>query len=295
MKGPAARSPSRRRLARARRGVASAVAVTLVILILVFMLAQYLSVTFPSQMQTQELEHTVEVENQFEALQDDIQVEVAHSNRLIPVTAPISLSGQGVPPFGPPSPSSISPAVPSEDNISLGLSGVGGSGLTYPEHYFGGLLDTLNNHYMPTVTFDYEEGALVEGSSTGATMVSGPALVYSAVTGGYAVKLTFVEFLPKNLTPQQGQGTIGIESWLVSETSQVSSAGSTYLNVTTPYSSAWTEWFSSLPQIFPYPPTTHNCYFLPGSLQVCTVQAELTYESLDLTSAVVGVTSTAGA
>lgn len=472
---------------------------TFTILIMVFMLAQYLSTTFPATMEDQEFQHTLQVEDQFETLQSNVLLQVANPSREIPVTTPISLSGSGAPPFGPPAPSTLAPSVPNEDNITLNYTTTEGSGtsptwnisnfcgvganwyqtcnfggsnncgassayinynlsyedlegnhwqiggssdcvflnisgshndiylqmggsheggvvivvqgnynfldvdlggsaiygenvwmfgqhnvynltaggsnldvntyfvgfnpsmptcpyqntsntdsfnivsaggtnilqnltwydlvgwstayhqtgmpgggasdhlgwsnisasiscafgsstvVTYPEHDVAGLLDTLDNQYLPHATFDYEEGAVVEGQASGAVMVSGPDLTYTPMPSGYAVSLTLVQFIPKNLTTEAGYGTVGIQTWLISETTEKTSGGGMFLSVTTPYASAWKEWVAANPAVFPNAPILSSCYFLPGSLQVCTLNIWMVWASLSLTQAVVGI------
>lgn len=113
--------PRGRRLSRSNRGVASAIATTFTILIMTFMFAQYLADTFPNQMQAAEQQHTIQAETQFETLQSNINLEVEHPGNHVSVTTPVALSGQGVPPFGPPAGSILKQDAANADNATLGI------------------------------------------------------------------------------------------------------------------------------------------------------------------------------
>lgn len=66
-------------------------------------------------MDTIEFDHTLQVENQFEQVQEDVISEIAHPHTPIALTSPITLSSAGVPPFGAPTVSTVS-IVPSSSN-----------------------------------------------------------------------------------------------------------------------------------------------------------------------------------
>ncbi len=101
-----------------RRGVASAVGTMFTILVVVMMIATYLANTFPVQMAAAEFQQTLAVQDQFLQLQADVESEVSHPGSRVAVTAPISLSGPGVPPMGPPAGSLMMTDAPQEANAS---------------------------------------------------------------------------------------------------------------------------------------------------------------------------------
>lgn len=279
--------------------MASAIAVTFSILILTFMLAQYLSTTFPNQMQAAELQHSLSVENQFESLQTNIALEVQHPSTQIAVTTPVSLSGYGVPPFGPASGSTLSAPLQGVDNASFEIES---GGTSYFEGFSAGLTDVLNNRYSAAETVDYEEGALVLGNAGGSTMLSGPDLTINPASGGgLYVNLVLVQFLPRNLTTSEGYGTVGVETWLVSEstvnfaTPSVNGAPSQsqFLTIGTLYPQAWLEWIADNPSIFLSGGSSTCGPTVGATLPVCQVTATMQDAQLTFTAATVGITMNA--
>jgi hypothetical protein len=101
------RSRRRRSLRTTRRGVASVVAVTLVLLLAVASLANYLVNVLPAQQQASEFSHVLQVEDQLEQLQADILAEAAQPDRAITLAAPLTLGSASIPPFGSPSPGTL--------------------------------------------------------------------------------------------------------------------------------------------------------------------------------------------
>lgn len=515
-----ARRRSARRLQRSSRAVASAVATLFIILLIAVMLANYLSVTFPNQMQSQEFQHTLQVGDEFLQLQANINTEIAHPGSDIALTTPVDLAGQGVPPFGPPAASSLVGTPSTVDNatyeiteakagtvgptwntssagfcgagvawydtcnlaafgacgasaayidynvsyrtlttgpsqwtvtggndcIFLNISGshnnivlnlgtraqsyvlvvvegnfnqvqldaganssrgenflffgqyntynlsatgahvnvnttfagfnpaspvcpfqntsntdswnvVADSGqparqnltwynLQYPSwntplHWqpmystagsthagdvvgfqnitgqlscpfgatvasvfsqgqFGGITDQLLNRYSPQVTYSYEEGAVVEESSSGSDMLGGPLFSVQPVSGGYLVSLTLVQLIPYNVSAQEGTGVVGLQTWLISETHDNLTVGGTGFSLTspqtfsivTPNPTAWVNWAAGYPSVFPDGGSVSGCYSTSVNAQldkVCEVSIEVSDKALDLTIATVGI------
>lgn len=73
-------------------------------------------------MDTMEFEHTLQVENQFEQVQADIQAEADNPNIPIALSAPVTLSSNGVPPFGSPTVSTIAEVPSSANRVELNYS-----------------------------------------------------------------------------------------------------------------------------------------------------------------------------
>ena len=92
----------RRRLRTSRRGAASAIAVTFIILILVGGLANYLANTLPTQERAAEFQHVLQVENELKQLQADILAEAAHPQTPMSLAAPLVLGSPSLPPYGAP-------------------------------------------------------------------------------------------------------------------------------------------------------------------------------------------------
>lgn len=271
------------------------------ILIVAMMLANYLAVQFPAQEQAVEYQHTLQVGNQFLQLQSAIQAEVQHPSQPIVLTTPITLSDAGVPPLGPPRGSEFVAQPSSVDNAAYTVRITSGTTKTYSEGNFGGISDTILDAYQPQVTYTYEEGAVVaSGTSGSSTMLQGPAIsVLPTIGGGYSVNVTLVQLQPVNLTIEQGSGTIGVETWLISESTlslSKSSPGSTgfsgtqWFNISTTNPTAWTTWAASLPDIFPTGAVESGCYTYQVNQQVCTISMAVVDTQLTLVQATVGIT-----
>lgn len=181
---------------------------------------------------------------------------------------------------------------------TIGCAFTGEVANTYQEAYIGGLEDALNNVYQAPITLSYEEGAVLVGNAGGSTMLSGPQIsVLNSASGAASVSLTFVQFQPKNLTTERGSGVVGVETWLISE-STVSFTGSSgtgqsqSLLISTFYPQAWISWAGKYPSVFQSGGTS-SCHAYGGGLPVCSVQIPVTDSSLTITSATVGITDTA--
>ncbi len=96
------RSRKGRRL-RGTRGVASAISVLFLILIMIAALNSYLVTTMPQQMAILEQQHVLQTENAFVQLRANILEEADHPNLHLLMNTPIPMQSQGMPPFGQPS------------------------------------------------------------------------------------------------------------------------------------------------------------------------------------------------
>lgn len=170
---------------------------------------------------------------------------------------------------------------------------------------FGGLSAQLNNRYGPVVSVNYEEGAVIVGSPTSdSTMLSGPMLAITAgPNGGSYVNLTLIDFQIGNLTVQQGQGVVGVQTWLVSESSEFFPTGSIagsgngnyiltnpqYLNVTTNFPGAWAGWARGYSSVVDSRPYIHGCYVEYNGYNSCVVSIPFVDIGVYLTVATVGL------
>ncbi|MCL5984600.1 MAG: hypothetical protein M1143_03415 [Candidatus Thermoplasmatota archaeon] len=127
------RSPKTHRIHRRRRlhrsgsrGVASAIAILFILLLIVAGINTYLVTTLPSQMAVLEYQHTLHVESDFVQLQSDILAEANHPNLHVQLDTPISMQSQGIPPFGFPAESLLSanPSTSASANFSYKMGTV---------------------------------------------------------------------------------------------------------------------------------------------------------------------------
>jgi hypothetical protein len=121
----------------------------------------------------------------------------------------------------------------------------------YTTQTLGGVQVALNNIYIPRAVVAYDNGAVVEGQSGGAsTMVDPPEISFSAQPNGLAVTLTLVNFIG-NFTSESGVATAGIVTSLLSAHSVTIGGTNTtgflsspfFLNMTTMYPGAWASFF----------------------------------------------------
>ncbi|MDE1819219.1 MAG: hypothetical protein KGJ23_02745 [Euryarchaeota archaeon] len=175
---------------------------------------------------------------------------------------------------------------------------------------YGGLSARLNNRYSPVVSVNYEEGGLIVGNPINdSTMLSGPLLsVFPSNSGGtgFDANLTIVDFQIQNLTVEQGQGVVGVKTWLVSENSVFFPTGSPtnlgngnyiltnpqYLNVTTNFAGAWSTWAKSYSSVVTSRPYIHNCFVSYDGYNSCEVSIPFVDAGIYLTVATIGLSFT---
>jgi hypothetical protein len=101
-------SRRRRRWRHDRRAQVAAVATLLLLLLIVLLISEYALVPLSSEEQSQEVQHTLLLENQLGYLQSALLESTPRSGEPLGGVEPLTLGSQGVPPFGAPSPSTLS-------------------------------------------------------------------------------------------------------------------------------------------------------------------------------------------
>ncbi len=175
---------------------------------------------------------------------------------------------------------------------------------------FGGLSAQLSNRYSPVVSVNYEEGAVIVGNPINdSTMLSGPQLsLMPAPGGGYYANLTLIDFQVQNLTVEQGQGVVGVQTWLVSESTEFFPTGTfsnlsngnyvltnpQYLNVTTNFPGAWSTWARGYSSVVTSRPYIHDCFVQYNGFNSCQVSIPFVDAGVYLTVATVGLAFSSG-
>lgn len=146
------------------------------------------------------------------------------------------------------------------------LTGVVGCAFTlayasnYATQYGAGILVHLFNTYQPQTDVAYDQGAVVEGATGGASiMVSPPRLSYSVQPQGTIASLTLVNLLGGFNSESGGYSTADITSTVVNVQTVTIQNGQShfflttplFLNVTTAFPAAWSSFFKSFPVVFP--------------------------------------------
>ncbi len=130
----------------------------------------------------------------------------------------------------------------------------------YDSSYFGALLVTLSNHYIPIADLGYEDGAvLLANPASPAVMVSPPDFYFNETAAGLAATLTLVQFSGA-IPSESGVTTALLTTKILSVSTSAFGRGVNgiyvgtpyYLNLTTDFPGAWVAYFNANPEAFPY-------------------------------------------
>jgi hypothetical protein len=129
----------------------------------------------------------------------------------------------------------------------------------YTTQFTGGVVVHLSNRYSPQADVAYDQGAVILSQEGGTpVMVSPPRVSTYIVNGGIGANITFVNLIG-NITAEGGVTTAAVTTQVVQVSTFVLTSGSGglflggdfFLNVTTLYPGAWSNYFASFPQAFP--------------------------------------------
>jgi hypothetical protein len=172
---------------RGERGQVAAVATILGLLLVVTFIANYLQTTLPLQMEGNEFSHVAQVENQVSRLQA-VALATSNSGRTNwPVSQPVTLGSQAVPPFGPADSGWLTQGVL---NSTATLRYSAGATVYSPPSFGanGGIPGTCTlNGPMTQITCGFYPACLVYNFTGGA----GIAFIASAGSGSTCMKTSF--------------------------------------------------------------------------------------------------------
>ncbi len=151
------------------------------------------------------------------------------------------------------------------------------------EGAIGGLFDSLGNRYFPAMSVNFEQGAVIAGTSeNNSTMLSGVPLTVTNTVNGYVVNITFVQLIASETSKAAGGGIIYVATYLMSShTIQFVNSASNYASsglllatpfnftITTPFPHAWITFFKQYPSVF-QGVTQTDCHTVDGT-PVCDV------------------------
>ncbi len=187
--------------------------------------------------------------------------------------------------------------------VACAFSAVASS--TYTTQYQSGIDVHLLNRYAPVTDVAYDQGAVILDQQGGLPiMVSPPSITWKTNPNGLTAAVTLVNLIG-NYSASGGITTSAVLTRVLAVASFSIVNGQTafyltsplYLNVTTPYPSAWMNYFATLPKIFPYGATCQSSVPLtapytcadppPGA--IVTVSARLIVNVLTVTTVSVEV------
>lgn len=254
---------------RGRRGQVAAVATILGLMLLVVMIANFLTTTLPQEMRVNEANHLTTIENQVITFGAILEAATEADAIGAVISQTISLGSVGVAPVAPPSGASLAPAAVGSKVAASYAIGVPPSYTPIPQKETadgGALAVTLLNTYSPRAIVAFDQGAVAVAQPNGVpVMLVGPEL---NVTG---TNLTL--WLPEfhgNLSTVVGQGPVELSARLLSvldvsvPAGGYSLVGTTTIAVTTAYAAAWLAYFDSSTS---YPGLTVTC--APAASSAC--------------------------
>ncbi|HTT16754.1 MAG TPA: hypothetical protein VMH49_05305 [Thermoplasmata archaeon] len=240
---------------RGRRGQVAAVATILGLLLLVTMIANYLSTQLPATMKLNDANHALTVENQLARLAGTLRAAAGEDVVGGEFSQPITLGSLGAPPIAAPDGSSIA-AGDSGTQFSTSYTVQNGShkitqttttliGATFVVH--------LNNVYGPPADVAFDQGSVVYAQANGLPlMLDPPGVNYT----GSNLTLWIPQFLGL-VGNEVGVGTAELSVRLVSVLAltlplhgySLATGSSVVVSVTTPYAAAWLDYLSGVPAL----------------------------------------------
>ncbi|HYK93917.1 MAG TPA: hypothetical protein VEY07_07755 [Thermoplasmata archaeon] len=174
----------------------------------------------------------------------------------------------------------------------------------YANQYGAGILVHLFNTYSPQTDVAYDQGAVVEESTGGSSiMVSPPELIYSVQPQGVIADLTLVD-LVGSFSSSGGFETADVTSTVLNvQTLNIQNGVNRFylstplfFNVTTAFPQAWATFFQSAPAVFHAVgcsssvviPAPYTCLAPPSGV-LTTVSAALSAQGLSVTTIIASV------
>ncbi len=238
---------------RSRKAQVSAVATILGLLLVVTYIANYLSTTLPSQMGTNDLDHVLQVENQMGQFQALLEQYSAAGAVGAPVTQPVTLGSQGLPPFADADFGSIGPLNGSSYTLSYELTG---PATISPQFVRSAGIDVhLLNTYAPQADIAFDAGAVLYAQPGGTPLVIDPPGLSVVRSGTTVTAVTiWVPTFLGSTGSQSGIGTAELSARLVALSSISLTPTSSYtvadntditFSVVTPFAAGWWSYFNA--------------------------------------------------
>jgi len=243
---------------RGRRAQVSAIATILGLLLVVTFIANYLTATLPNAMSVNDLNHVVLIENQVGRLQALLQAASQDNAVLAQLTQPVTLGGQGIPPFASADPAMIGPERNgSQFWLNYTLQGPLGAMAPTSIEASSGFNVHVVNTYLPQADVALDEGGVVIAQPGGVpTMLDPPEISAVQLTNGsYASFSVWLPIFVGNISYESGVSTTEITTRLLnldtlslspSSTLSVKDHSSITLTIRSPFAGAWAGFFGSI-------------------------------------------------
>lgn len=241
-----------RRLRKNRRGLVAVVGTLLSLLVFLSLFGTFLTFYLPLWMADNEANFTSDVAASMAELQSNVQLQVATGNPPV-LSTPFTMSSESVPLLSVPTTGTLSflPRSPGA-SVSLSIPNFLTPKTPYVQN-FGGSLGTMqvtlpNRYYSPEV-FNYEDGAVIQYEGDTNQIIAYPPIFYlDKVGASLDLTLELIQMYG-NATRLTSPGTIQVYSTLlgasqVLKNNNTVSVAALYLNVTTHYPCAWSNFFT---------------------------------------------------
>jgi hypothetical protein len=220
-------------------------------------IANYLSTVLPNQMQSNDLNHEIQLENQlgrFGALLN--AVSTAHLVGA-EVTQPLSLGSSGVPPFAAPDTSYLTPPVNGTwAQLNYSTTGTGGTTpVTTPIPLGAGIVVGLRNSWAPAAEVGFVQGAIVFADLGGAPIfVDAPSITVTTSSGAVTALNVWIPEFTGSIPATAGAMTVNLVARLISTNVvdvstathlTIASGTNVVLTVTSQYANAWNSTYQS--------------------------------------------------
>jgi hypothetical protein len=250
------RRVGRRGLHRDGRGLVAVVGTLLSLLVFLSLFGTFLVFYLPVWMSEDENAFTNGLAQSVATLQSNIQVQTIRGGPAV-MASPFTLSSQAVPFLAVPTQGILvflpnAPGAWANLSIPRFFNGSSGATQTYGPYVNNLNLGTFSvqapNRYIPGQTFEFENGAVVTSQSDTAQILSFPPL-FSVSKVGTNLNVTIMLLnLVGNATRVTSPGTVEVYSHLMGaiQTFRSTSSTAVYLNVSTNYPCAWTNYFAGV-------------------------------------------------
>jgi len=241
-----------RRLRKSRRGLVAVVGTLLSMLVFLSLFGTFLTFYLPLWMADDEANFTSDVAASLAELQSNMQLQAETGSPPI-LSTPFTMSSDAVPLLAVPTTATLAflPRTPGA-SVSLSIPNFLTTHAPYVQNFGGSLgtmLFTLPNRYYSPENFQVEDGAVIQSTGDTSQLVAYPPIFSLEVTGSSLSLTMMLVQMYGNATRLTSPGTIEVYSQLLGDTQTLRNnvtgpVASLYLNVTTHYPCAWTNFFT---------------------------------------------------
>ncbi len=242
------RSFARRRLHASHRGVAAVVGTLLALLVFLAIFGIFLSDYLPLWMQDNEQSLAAQVESQFGGIQNTMGSEYLSSDAGYQAANPVTMQSGGVPVFAQPTQGILSFTGNHQlfTNVSFRLDSSTGQAYYQNITTVGDLTMSLPNRYYVPMTFDLQNGGVIEAQSGASqqNMIFAPSVVANSSGGVSTLYMTLFALYGNNSVLNLPTAVV-YTTFLASQ--QYPGYAGTYVDVnfTTQYPCAWATYWNN--------------------------------------------------